>query len=191
MSDFNVTTLAAPDQNLRKIYLKARLGQQLTDSELDRVAQRQGIEATNLAQGGINLTAPTDARGKPVAGGYEYLGKPSPSEVAAKETAKSVNSQIREAQSAEAKSQQQRAEKITGKKPAATTPAATTPAATNVSPELPPLDTMPETPSVVSSTPTPAGSYFASLGTEARIANTMRSRYGRAFANLPDKQAIV
>jgi hypothetical protein len=96
-SSFNTTVLDAPDQRLREIYLRAQYGKGgLSDSDIKRLAQRQGVEAGNLAAGGVNMNfgSARDLKGKLKPDSYEYAGKPTPSEKAAKEASAVVNKEL-------------------------------------------------------------------------------------------------
>lgn len=97
MSKFDAPILDAPDQRLRKIYLKAQAGAALSDADYNRVAQRQGVQADNKAQGGVNMDLATarDKNGKLAPDSYDFAGKLTKDEVKAKETEARINEQQR------------------------------------------------------------------------------------------------
>lgn len=68
MSAFSSSTLSAPDSGVRKIMLKASMGQALTDRELKRLAARQRAEEQTVGSGGqiaggVGITTPTKTSG--------------------------------------------------------------------------------------------------------------------------------
>lgn len=204
MSSFNTTVLDAPDQRLRKIYLKASMGAPLSDSDYNRVAQRQGVEAQNLATGGanMNLNSARDLNGKLASGSYMYQGKPSPDAVEAAGKAKLLNDQLRAQQAEEEKNQKPVMDSkgltssTTGKNPATTSPA--TP---SVKPTLPtaPVAKPTSTTAPVAKPPVTASSEFDMLNqdansynadpTQSPIERLSRSMRFNAFGKLPTYNA--